>query len=451
MWSKQADVRNANMTSFKNKITNRKQKNSKSVNGQSVGNGSPDTESATTGKKQQKSGKHRNRGSKKVADKGSGPANPENTSSSAVTPPALDSVDPNDIIPTDDLELADVVLRTNVSTEVVEQNLKNSNQKRFSDGFVIENGAHGVLLTRAVSGILGPEELYTNDKTSKKGRRLSDLFRHGTLKTTNSLENLNMKQSDSTTAKTERDTAKATGVDKGDVDPKTKRHKKGSSYPMANTKSATTKEAKNAKNTEQVQATKQSSDSSSNSYLKRVKSKIYKTKTENNGILPSKTNVSKKNTNCERIPEDVEVRKSTNFDFPLIRQSSNLEQICSRTFGVTKSSSNTGIADIDDGIAKKPILAKAKSSSAINLNLLRMRRNRILEQVKEKRCKDVFDEFDFIAFGGFRDKFGGSQKITATEDAQLKYQPRIDSDLGETKPSKPLSRCGSDIRPDIVR
>ncbi|KAJ3629669.1 hypothetical protein MTP99_014047 [Tenebrio molitor] len=439
------------MTSFKNKITNRKQKNSKSVNGQSVGNGSPDTESAPTGKKQQKSGKHRNRGSKKVADKGSGPANPENTSSSAVTPPALDSVDPNDIIPTDDLELADVVLRTNVSTEVVEQNLKNSNQKRFSDGFVIENGAHGVLLTRAVSGILGPEELYTNDKTSKKGRRLSDLFRHGTLKTTNSLENLNMKQSDSTTAKTERDTAKATGVDKGDVDPKTKRHKKGSSYPMANTKSATTKEAKNAKNTEQVQATKQSSDSSSNSYLKRVKSKIYKTKTENNGILPSKTNVSKKNTNCERIPEDVEVRKSTNFDFPLIRQSSNLEQICSRTFGVTKSSSNTGIADIDDGIAKKPILAKAKSSSAINLNLLRMRRNRILEQVKEKRCKDVFDEFDFIAFGGFRDKFGGSQKITATEDAQLKYQPRIDSDLGETKPSQPVSRSGSDRRPDIVR
>lgn len=399
MWSKQADMRNANMTSFKNKITNRKQKNSKSQN-PSVGSSSPDTESASTGKKQQKSGKHRNRGNKKVAPGSSEIV--ENTSS--VVTPAADS---NDIIPPDDdLELADVVLRTNV---VEQQNLKNTNQKRFSDGFVIENG---VRLTRAVSGILGPEELYTNDKTAKKGRRLSDLFRHGTLKTTNSLENLNMKHTD--LIKNVKESEKTTD-NKTTADSKTKRHKKGSSCPTPNNKS-TTKEAKNAKNSEQA---KQNTE---NSYLKRVKSKIYKTKTDQNGILPSKTTVSKKSSNCERIPEDVELRKS-NFDFRLIRQSSNLEQVRTRTFGIMKSSSNTGIADMEDGIAKKPLLAKAKSSSSINLNLLRMRRSRILDQLQEGRCTDVFDEFDFIAFGGFRDKLGGSQKLPTDH-------VKIDGDLG---------------------
>ncbi|EFA00242.2 hypothetical protein TcasGA2_TC003070 [Tribolium castaneum] len=394
------------MTSFKSKITNRKQKNSKSVNSQSE---SAESESAPTGKNQQKSGKHRNRGGKKA------PPSAETT----VTPPS-------DIIASTDLELADVVLRTSVPSEVAEQNLKNSNQKRFSDGFVIENGAN-VRLTRAVSGILGPEELYTGDKTAKKGRRLSDLFRHGTLKATNSLENLNMKHSDHLIKEP---------LNKATADSKTKRHKKGSSYPLANNK-----EAKNAKNSEAAQATKQNSEN--NSYLKRVKSKIYKTKSETNALLPSKTTVSKKSSQCERIPEDVELRKS-NFDFRLIRQSSNLEQVRSRTFGLMKSSSNTGIADMEDGIAKKPLLAKAKSSSSINLNLLRMRRSRILDQLQEGRCKDVFDEFDFIAFGGFRDKLGGSQKL-ATADA------RIDTDLGENKPSQPVSRSGSDRRPDIVR
>ncbi|KAJ3662252.1 hypothetical protein Zmor_006608 [Zophobas morio] len=434
------------MTSFKNKITNRKQKNSKTVNGQLVGNASPDTESVPTGKKQQKSGKHRNRGSKKAAEKANAVVDAENTTSS-VAP--SDCVDTNDIIQTDDLDLADVTLRTSVPNEVVEQNLKNTHQKRFSDGYVIENGANNVLLTRAVSGILGPEELYTGDKTSKKGRRLSDLFRHGTLKTTNSLENLTMRHSEYTPLKTVKESSKASS-DKASADSKNKRHKKSSSNPTTKT-DASPKEAKNAKNSEQVQAAKQTSEN--NSYLKRVKSKIYKTKTEGNGILPSKTNVSKKSTNCERIPEDVELRKPINSDFRLIRQSSNLEQFRSKTFGLMKSSSNTGIADIDDGLTKKPLLAKAKSSSAINISLLRMRRSRIFEQLKEGRCKEAFDEFDFIAFGGFRDKFGGSQKITTvTEDPHVKSQEnRIEADIGETKPSQPVSRSGSDRRPDIVR
>lgn len=403
MWSKQADMRNANMTSFKNKITNRKQKTSKTVNGQSVDNVCPDAESASAGKKQQKSGKHRGKSNKKVsAEKAS--------REDALKEDNTSKVETNDIIQTDDLELADVVLRTSVPSEVVEQNFKNSNSKRFSDSFVIENGASNTIIPRAVGGIIVPDELYVNDKTSKKSRRLSDLFRPNAMKSTCSVENLSIKQIDQNLAKSEKETAK-TG-DKGNVDPKIKRHKKGSSYPNITPSS---KEAKNAKNIEQAQ----NIDSSTNSYLKRVKSKIYKSKSDLNGILPSKTNMSRKSTNCERIPEDVviDLKKPSNVDFRLIRQSSNLEQIRSKTFGIMKSNSNTGIADLDEGIAKKPLLAKAKSSSAINLSLLRMRRSRILEQVKEGRCKDVFDEFDFIAFGGFRDKFGGSQKISVKEEA----------------------------------
>ncbi|RZC35415.1 hypothetical protein BDFB_006136 [Asbolus verrucosus] len=339
------------MTSFKNKITNRKQKNSKAVNGQVSNAANPDPESAPAGKKQQKSGKHRNRGGKKAAtEKGGSDANPENTS--RVTPPALSSVDADDIIPADDLGLADVVLRTSVPAEVAEQNYKNSNQKRFSDSFVIENG-----LSRAVGGILIPEELYTNDKASKKGRRLSDLFRHGTLKTTNSVENLNIKQIDNNLAKTEKEQVK-TPSGKGNADTKSKRQKKGTT-PGVN-KSTLAKDAKNSQQSDQIdkQNLENVTNSTTNSYLKRVKSKIYKTKSEGNGILPSKTNVAKKSTNCERIPEDAAVgtqsdlKKPSNFDFRLIRQTSNLENIRSKTFGLIKSTSNTGIADLGDGDSK---------------------------------------------------------------------------------------------------
>lgn len=427
MWSKQADARNANMTSFKNKITNRKPKNSQTGNSELLMD-KKDKDSVcgdigsvpTSGNKKTKSGRHRNRGNKKNSvskdtDSSTTCTNSENNIVKEVTPPALtNDVHADDIILSSDLDLADVELRSKVPTEVVEeQNLKN--QKRYSDSFVLENGC----CSAQKNGFLINEDINANDKGTKKGRRFSDLFRHGTLKSGISIENLNLRQS--TVSLVEKEAVKAmTGT-------KSKNSKKGSSHCETN-KSTLSKEKKDIKNTEKVLSCAKPNENVTNSYLKRVKSKIYKTKCEADGVLPSKTTVSKKSKNCEIIPENVAVgtqsdlRKSSNFDFRLIRQSSNLEQIRSRTFGVQKSTSNTGIADLDDGITKKPMLAKAKSSSAINLNLLRMRRNRILEQVKERRCKDVFDEFDFIAFGGFRDKFGGSQKISITTDHPTQKQ-----------------------------
>lgn len=53
------------------------------------------------------------------------------------------------------------------------------------------------------------------------------------------------------------------------------------------------------------------------------------------------------------------------------------------------------------------MLAKSKSSSAINLSLLRARRAKLVDQTSATLCKD---EFDFIAFGNVR-PFGSNTSL----------------------------------------
>lgn len=120
-------------------------------------------------------------------------------------------------------------------------------------------------------------------------------------------------------------------------------------------------------------------------------------------------------------------KSSSHFEFRLIRQTSNLERIRPRTFGLKPAST--------DSKDEKPVLAKSKSSSAINLSLLRVRRNKLLEQAK-KNCKLVHNEFDFIAFGGLNSSFGlrkcnSIDKVATTLDGLVEERRILEKFAGK--------------------
>lgn len=216
---------------------------------------------------------------------------------------------------------------------------------------------------------------------------------------------------------------------------------KANAAPAVESKRSVKKQKKHGKNkaTEAVKKTeaapvtvmdntnlsvKKSTDS--NSYLKRVKSKIYKSRSDDSdntsSVSNNKTKSKKKSPGkinppqfvqhtipriCENIVDDefgsdVQLRNS---DFPLFfRQTSNLERIRPRTFGLRTSASNIGISDLVDSATnllklplEKPKLIKSKSSSAINLNLLRTRRSKLQEQAKQS-TKNADVEFKFVSF-----------------------------------------------------
>lgn len=163
------------------------------------------------------------------------------------------------------------------------------------------------------------------------------------------------------------------------------------------------------------------------SYLKRVKSKIYKhsrsdssvSQNSSEGVSDNETKtkpkkmkekkVSTKSSKipkiCDNIPEETicenpKLKKSASTIF--LRQYSNLERVRPKTFGV-RSGGFFGVTDLVDSTAnilnvpvEPPKLTKSKSSSAINLNLLRARRNKIQEQ--SKNCKNADTEFSFITY-----------------------------------------------------
>lgn len=264
-----------------------------------------------------------------------------------------------------------------------DDNRKNENLKRYSDSFVLGDDTTKKIeppkLSRAASGFIFTED----EKLERKSRRFSDIFKYGALKSYNSCDNLKILPRTMEAASDEID-----GVvlrEKSEVVFKVPAEKK--------------KEASQVTNT-------------NNSYLKRVKSKIYKNK--NDGVvsnLPTMPDISentcktttkkiknKKNNEIKESCEEPIVKRGT-FDFRLIRQTSNLERIRPRSFAPKKcielnNDNNSAVVQ-----QEKPILVKSKSSSAISLNLLRTRRNKILEQVKNRNCKVVENEFDFIPFG----------------------------------------------------
>lgn len=152
-----------------------------------------------------------------------------------------------------------------------------------------------------------------------------------------------------------------------------------------------------------------------NSYLKRVKSKIYKHKNEGTDDEKKVKKMKEKKTQVKNskipkisdIPEEreVNIKKSTSTLF--LRQYSNLERVRPRTFGPK----NIGISDLVDSTTnilqvpvEQPKLTKSKSSSAINLNLLRSRRNKIQEQ--SKNCKNADTEFSFFAYNNGKENRG---------------------------------------------
>lgn len=368
MWSKQAtDTRNKNMTSFKNKITNRKRKNGNTVTPTTTttttvpADNSNNDEISTNNtslkndnkkqqqlKKNQRSSSNKNhRGRTNLKNCNNKETKDEKNSNTKLI---IINKDVDETTKTQ--QQPDVILRNSNNTTLVDQN--NTNLKRYSDSYVIENNVlqqindtkkqqNGQKLTRAVSGF------FVIDNT-KKNRRFSDIFRHtgsGVKNLSNSIENLQM-------------------------------------------------DVKNATN---------------DSYLKRVKSKIYKT-TKNEQIDEPDSNCSTKikklkmKKNSIGIPEDEVAiltppglkKSSTHFDFRLIRQSSNLERISNnrqKTFGVCKAIDENHV--VNNNGKDRPILEKSKSSSAINLSLLRARRNKVLN-LNTNNCKSVENEFNFIAF-----------------------------------------------------
>lgn len=269
--------------------------------------------------------------------------------------------------------------------------------KRYSDSFVLADDSDAApKLARAVSGFILAEE----EKLERKTRRFSDLFRYGALKSYNSCDNLKMGSKVEEQVADELDGVVLRHPQK--LDAVKKEPKKKDEPPLTNT---------------------------NNSYLKRVRSKIYKNKSDSiagptmpdisENAVKTKKNKNKKNaeikSKTESTDECTEMRKP--FEFRLIRQTSNLERIRPRSFAPKKCSSNSGIAEMADNKSagqEKPVLVKSKSSSAISLNLLRTRRNKILEQVKNRNCEVVENEFDFIPFGnGIRSsqRLYGSQTL----------------------------------------
>ncbi|CAH0546728.1 unnamed protein product [Brassicogethes aeneus] len=489
MWSKQADTRNKNMTSFKNKITNRKRKNGK------TGLKEPEIETTETPiskpadqtpKVETSNKSNRNRRNRTKCDNSveggaiKTTADEKKVSSDSRTKCEQDDITKNNFIEKD-LETADVVLRN--ANNLADKRSTNTNTlKRYSDSYVFEQNSGAIFenavpadevipkLTRAVSGFLYLE--------SRKNR-FSDLFKSGAMKLSASTENLKncvkneAKCNKKTTGDIQNDACKTQTKQNnksncGNKNNKTKKTEVTSSTNVSRNNSQRMANVKKEKEKPVI-------PTNTDSYLKRVKSKIYqKTKSDdtNKIVIESKCKKLKPKKSMEisgRIPEDEEavmsppgVRKSlTHFDFRLMRQTSNLERRRSKD---DKEESNSSVPP-----SPKPLhfFGKAKSSSAINLNLLRNRKNKNVDN----NCTDVQSEFDFIAFGGVngllaRQRLFGSQTHITTSTNNNKTpswlyccesknpkpsQDAVDAAGDSNKTGQPVSRSGSDRRPDAVR
>ncbi|CAG9761205.1 unnamed protein product [Ceutorhynchus assimilis] len=429
MWSKQADnVRTPkpnNMTTFRNKITNRKSKNNADNNNPTDTASLTDNKLETDKKKQQqqqqtkssnpKTGRNRTRkqNKKEAAAK---EKNEKNLVASQDKVTIIEKETNND-------ECDGVVLRNSSLSRT-----NSTSVKRYSDSFVLENQltnqeteekqkvTNPTPLTRALSGF------FVIDSSKRHNRRFSDLFRPVSSKFSGSTESLQIP------IKLEKNVPEK--VVKQDTKNESKANKKAESAAKKN-----------------AQTFAKPSTTESNSYLKRVKSKIYKSKSDDTSKIEvdSKYKKLKPKKSLDlngRIPEEDVVSPTSggiqkslgHFHFGrLTRQTTNLERI-SRPFGSQKSVETSQT----DGL-ERPILAKSKSSSAINLSLLRTRRAKLLEQ-SAPLCKD---EFDFIAFGDV--------KSAGSSTSLHRFPSWLHLNKGEAKVSQPVSRTGSDRRPDAVR
>nr|CAI5824156.1 unnamed protein product [Callosobruchus analis] len=382
MWSKQVDPATSggkNMT-FKNKIGHRKRsKNDRTVEQtvDSNGGAAEAAEQPKQGVSSSKSGKNRgrNRSSKKE---------PALTGAQSCRKTNGDVKSAVDVIDKD-VECGDVVLRHPDPTK----RGSNSSLKRYSDSFIIDDSVQQSKTPRLLelnpgTTLLGEKRRKCGDSTDlnasrerffcagphKKGRRFSDLFRPGSMKLSASTENL--KVTEKNKINLERNTLKPCNVNipKTKVDTKAKQNKKTETLPKVQSPKVTSK--------------RESVTTAEPSYLKRVRSRIYKTKSDDTASL--KIDEDAHQTDVQLEKKSIAAQKSADV--------------------------------VDAAVHEKPALAKSKSSSAINLNLLRARRNKILEQVASR--------FGVKTWGTSEVKGGG---------------------VG----GQPVSRSGSDRRPDAVR
>lgn len=437
MWSKQTDTmtstasardNNKNMTSFRNKITNRKRKNSKSRNSNTTDSNiektsKPADDPNLTSKNKQKDNdvKHQAKNNK---NRSRNRTKKDTNNTLLNNKIAADTVrvinkDCNNKIDNNDI---DVVLRHSTCGEVMNQKNVNNNTttaKRYSDSFVIENDIGHMkikeeihtpnppALTRAVSGF------FIIDHARKANRRLSDLFRpSSTLKLSSSVESLKSIEEKSKVI-FGKDCLKN---NKEMINKKVNKNNLNNKNDSTNPKKQVGSTVNNIQSPKTLKKEPSvTTKDNSNSYLKRVKSKIYKSKSdpvdEVDHSVDSKSRKLKPRKSIElngRIPEETEailtpngLRKSlTHFDFRLPRQTSNLERVRPKTYSSKKSDEESEKENVG-----KPVMEKSKSSSAINLSLWKSRRNKLVEQMSAKSgglsgsSQDVQNEFDFIAFG----------------------------------------------------
>lgn len=458
MWSKQAETNNKNMTSLKDKITHRKRKGNKSKNAQTVADhNSVNANNANTkqSKKVQKQTNLRNKTTEKNSvtscQKSENSSRVESKTEEEVRECANTRNNKDDVSGlsriTDDsvcrISLTsnetDVKFRNDTLTRLCDPN---GSIKRYSDSFIIEqnNGAKNNRvdsnLSRARSGFFITEAENCDEfvKPGRKSRRFSDIFKYGAVKNSDSCDNLKLSdkmlvQDEINGGITEVTLRKANTTE--DMDDKSKKNTK--KVTRSDSRGSTTSKSKTNNKTVKTPEKTNAPNSANNSYLKRVKSKIYRPKSDVSvSALPSMPEISeniKSKKNKNKKPETIKENEPTNlrnsvshFDFRLLRQTSNLEIIRPGLLGHKKSISNVGV-DCTDGAVEKPILAKSKSSSAINLNLLRTRRNKIMEQIR-KNSKSVQDEFDFISFNGIENssvqltrKFGSQNLVNTFNDS----------------------------------
>ncbi|GJQ79313.1 hypothetical protein Trydic_g16180 [Trypoxylus dichotomus] len=455
MWSKQTETSNKNMTSLKDKITHRKRKGNKSKNAEAVtDHNNVNINNTKLAKKVHKQANLRS----KVAEKNSVAAacgKSENTvrvqckteEEVRVCVSTLNNKDDvNDLsritdnsvyrMPLADNE-TDVKFRNDALTRYCDPN---GSVKRYSDSFIIEqnssskNSRLDSNLSRARSGFF-ISETETRDefvKSGRKSRRFSDIFKYGGIRHSDSCDDLKFCGKMLVQDEVNGNVAEVSlrkPIKCIDMDDKSKKGPKKVNRSDSRN-SASTKPKPISKSSKPPENSQITTNSPNNSYLKRVRSKIYRPKSENANVLPSMPEISesvkeKKNKNKKvesKKENESTISKSSvpHIDFRLIRQTSNLESIRPGLLGHKKSISNVGIDSVD-GTIEKPVLAKSKSSSAINLNLLRTRRNKLMEQIR-KNSKSVQDEFDFISFGGnvgaqMNRRFGSQNLVSSVSEA----------------------------------
>ncbi|XP_076264716.1 uncharacterized protein LOC143198943 [Rhynchophorus ferrugineus] len=271
MWSKHnGNPRSTNMT-FKNKITNKKQKNlavgsieqSDSISTENKANDADkkkhtnQQQAKQTANRTKNKGRHRN---KKASAK-----DQEKSIRCDVDELKNNKTEEDAATPTDEHD--GVVLRNNNGVRASDVVVK-----RYSDSFVIENGvtesdpvvegksSTPTPLTRALSGF------FVLDQTKKANRRLSDLFRPVSAKLSGSTESLKM----------------STKAEKHCIsDKKDKKDSKQIDQSAKGRSNQKNDSAKKISQTKPHEADKPSgTDNTTNSYLKRVKSKIYKSKSD---------------------------------------------------------------------------------------------------------------------------------------------------------------------------